>query len=103
MAQLSPAPSTAEGDRIITDISQPCFCSLVLYSFVLHLICESTLIVWAMRFTNPLEISTTWLEKGQKEHNPKRQVLVPANTAALTQGVGAPSPLAVAVPGLLPV
>lgn len=41
--------------------------------------------VWSVGSSVPLGISTTYPEKG-KENNPKRQVVVAADTAALTQG-----------------
>lgn len=53
-------------------ISQARLCSLELCSFVLQCICESAL--------KPLGISTTCPKKGKEENNPKRQVLVAAQT-----------------------
>lgn len=49
--------------------------------------------VWSVGFSVPLGISTTYPEKGKEGNNPKRQVLVAADTAALTQGSVFPLPV----------
>lgn len=56
----------------MTRSSQLHLSSLVLYSFVLHVVCDSALIGSSVGFTEPLGMSSACLEKGQREQHLRR-------------------------------